>query len=293
LLTGGVGLVKRETLLEMWRPQLTSDTSGYGLGFQIGEFNGRRTIGHNGAVYGYSSSLLILPEEKLAAVVLCNEDIVIGRTQGIARRALSLLLTDGTNAEVPRPPEFDVADLTAFTGEYESLSCWARLEVGPQGLVGTISGQRTYFTPMRQSHFLADSRIENATPVVFFRNNTGEISGFTMGLQRFERVAVQDRSIPPEWNRFLGSYGPGFIPVVISERHGHLYALTENMLDYRLTPESTGVFALPAGLYTDEHVIFSTGKDGKSNAINFANMGLARLNAPLTKAGSDRPSNSC
>ena len=62
----------------------------------------------------------------------------------------------------------------------------------------------------------------------------------------------------------------------MSERHGHLYAMTENMLDYRLTPLNRHVCGLPPGMYAGEQAVFLTEADGRPRAINFANMILPR-----------------
>ena len=93
-----------------------------------------------------------------------------------------------------------------------------------------------------------------------------------MGAQRYERVPAHSRALPRHWQRFLGSYGLKFIPLIVSERHGHLYAMTENMVDYRLTPMNRNVCTLPPGMYVDEQVVFLTGKDSRAHSINFANM---------------------
>ncbi|HEY0550915.1 MAG TPA: hypothetical protein VGF13_15025, partial [Verrucomicrobiae bacterium] len=79
-----------------------------------------------------------------------------------------------------------------------------------------------------------------------------------------------------EWRAVLGSYGPRFIPVVIHERYGHLYATTENMVDYRLTPVNRNVCLLPPGMYIDEQVVFLGNRAGRVNEINFANMNFRR-----------------
>ena len=81
---------------------------------------------------------------------------------------------------------------------------------------------------------------------------------------------------PNEWAQHLGTYGPEWIPLVITERNSQLHAMTENMLDYRLTPLNRHVFALPPGLYTDERVLFDPGKDGLTHSVTFANMDLRR-----------------
>ena len=43
---------------------------GFGLGFQVLEFEGRRRIGHGGAVYGFATDLAALPDDKLGVVVI-------------------------------------------------------------------------------------------------------------------------------------------------------------------------------------------------------------------------------
>ena len=104
----------------------------------------------------------------------------------------------------------------------------------------------------------------------------GSIKGFTWGSQRFERVAATPRPLPESWRPLLGSYGPAFIPIIISERHGHLYAMTENMVDYRLTPVTPRVFGLPPGMYVDEEVVFHPGPDGAIHGLDFAGLRFSK-----------------
>jgi len=277
LIAGGAPVLKHETLNEMWRPQLTTETTGFGLGFMVGKFRNHRTIGHNGAVYGCSSSFVVLPEEKLAAVVLGNEDIVNGRIHHISDAALSLLLETKFGEKPPAAPEpYTPADLRAFAGDYESQSYWANLRIEKNALVADISGQPTRFTATGELKFTAASNLEDDTPVEFEREASGGIVGFKLGVQHFTRVPAKVASLPAAWRSFLGSYGPDFIPFVVSERHGHLYAMTENMVDYRLTPVNRNVCSFPLGMYTDEQSVFMTRPDGTPEAVNFANMWLKR-----------------
>lgn len=278
LLADGGGLVKPDTLREMWRPQLTQDKEGFGLGFIVGKFREHRTIGHNGAVYGYSSLLALLPEEKLAVVVLGNEDVANGRIHHIGDTALSLLLAAKLGEKAPPPAESSpLGDLVRFAGDYESQSFWAHLEVRDGRLLGEISGQPTRFVPTGGLSFTGHSRIDDAVAATFERDEHGTITGFKYGLiQHFTRVPANPPSLPREWRAFLGSYGPAFIPLVVSERHGHLYAMTENMSDYRLTPMNRNVCALPPGIYADEQVVFLTDTHGHPHSVNFANMLLRR-----------------
>ncbi len=277
LIAGDGGVLKTETLEQMWKPQFTEEKSGFGLAFMIGKFREHRTVGHNGAVFGHSTSFVVLPEKKIAVIVLGNEDIVNGRIRRISNFALSEMLASKFEETSPAPPApFTPQDLKIFAGDYESQSYWAKLEVRDQKLVGNLSSQPTRFTPTGELKFIADSHLEDATPVAFARDTNGNVTGFVLGAQRFQRLPARPASLPREWRAVLGSYGPKCIPTVISERHGHLYAMTENMVDYRLTPVNRNVCLLPPGMYVDEQVVFLTDKRGRVNEINFANMNFRR-----------------
>jgi len=272
-------VLKAESLAQMFTPQLTTEPTGFGLGFMVGKFRDHKTISHNGAVYGCSSSLVFLPDVKIGVVVLGNEDVVNARIGKLANLALSLMLEAKLGEKptsTPEPISLSAAEVAAFAGDYESQSYWAKLEVKGGRLVANISGQPTKLTPVEPLRFLADSRVNDATPAVFDRDGTGRVTGFSLGVQKFTRVPLNAPDIPPEWRGYFGAYGPSFIPLVVSARHGHLYAMTENMADYRLTPVNRHVFAFPPGLYVDEHLVFLTDRTGKPRSVNLANMVLRR-----------------
>jgi CubicO group peptidase (beta-lactamase class C family) len=277
---GGKGRVLTpESLGRMFTPQLTTEPTGFGLGFMVGKFRDHKTISHNGAVYGCSSSLVFLPGAKIGVVVLGNEDEVNGRIGKLANFALSLMLEvklGETPPSLPEPFSLSADALAAFAGDYESQSYWAKLEAKGGRLSANISGQPTKLTPVGPLRFLADSRVNDAASVMFERDAAGCVTGFTLGIQKFVRVPLNVPDVPAEWHAYFGSYGPSFIPLVVSARHGHLYAMTENMADYRLTPVNRHVFAFPPGLYVDEHLVFLPDRGGKPHSVNLANMVLRR-----------------
>lgn len=272
-------LLKPETLAQMFTPQLTGASDGYGLGFGIGNIQGFKVVRHNGAVYGHSTSLAFLPEAKLGVVVLSNEDIVNARISRLANLALTLMLDAKCGVKPPPVPitiPLSSDALAALAGEYESQSYWASLAVEDGRLVATMSGQPVKLRPVEPLRFLADSRMHDAQSVMFERDASGLIRGFSLGMQKFVRVPPHTPEIPREWQPYLGSYGPKFIPLIISERQGRLYAMTENMVDYRLTPVNRQVFAMPPGLYEDEYLVIQTDRRGKPHGVNLANMVLPR-----------------
>jgi hypothetical protein len=48
--------------------------------------------------------------------------------------------------------------------------------------------------------------------------------------------------------------------------------MTENMVDYRLTPVNRNVCLLPPGMYVDEQVVFLRDAKGRVRGMNYANM---------------------
>ena len=48
----------------------------------------------------------------------------------------------------------------------------------------------------------------------------GKVTGFTVAGQTFRRTEAKVATpIPKSWEKFLGSYGPDFIPLILSARH--------------------------------------------------------------------------
>lgn len=76
-LEGGISsgkLLKKETLDQMWKPFKLNDgkDSVYGLGWFIGEVNGKRRINHGGSLNGFRSEYARFPDEKMTFIVLTN-----------------------------------------------------------------------------------------------------------------------------------------------------------------------------------------------------------------------------
>lgn len=274
----GRQILSADSLKEMFTPQLMGATNGFGLGFSVGRFGYFKAVSHSGAVYGFSSSFVALPGPKVGVIVLANEDIAMGPVSKLAEAGLELLL-QAKLARVPTPKpapvKLDAAALAALAGEYESESYWAKIEVNGDKLRANIASQELDFTPVGPTKFRADGRFAHNSPVEFSRDDTSRVSFTALG-QKFSPAPSKPPPIPSAWSKFLGSYGPKFIPAVVSVRHGHLYVMTENMVDYRLTPLNRTTFAFPPGLYTDEHLVFNVDATGKARSVILANMELKR-----------------
>ncbi len=273
----GGRVLKPETLEQMWTPQLDPQ-GGFGLGFSLGEWRGRKTVGHGGAVYGHSTALVYLPVEKIGVVVLSNDDIVNGRTQYLANLALSHMLKAKLGEALPAAPRFPppAAEAAGLAGAWESQSFWMELSAGDKGLRGNLAGQPFILLPVEKDRYLLNCRLYADLPVLIERDAGGQAIALNAGPQRFTRIPADRPALPAEWRPLTGSYGPACIPLVVHEKHGRLYATTENMVDYRLTPVTRHLFSLPPGLYAKEYAVFLPADDGRPAAVELANMTLPR-----------------
>lgn len=53
-----------------------NENTGYGFGINIGKFKGKDFYGHDGAIHGYTSSMMHFPEENATIICLANHNLV-------------------------------------------------------------------------------------------------------------------------------------------------------------------------------------------------------------------------
>ena len=77
----------------LWTPRTTSagESTGYGLGFEVGALEGRRLVSHSGAQRKSRTYMALLPDDGLAVVVMCNTEGT--QLQGLTEEFLRLILT--------------------------------------------------------------------------------------------------------------------------------------------------------------------------------------------------------
>jgi serine beta-lactamase-like protein LACTB len=91
----GGKLVSPKTLEQMWMSQKTRDGQQipYGLGWRVGDHNGMKEVYHGGAAAGSSTFLYILPEKRVAIVLMANMEL-LGQKQrdDLARQIADLVI---------------------------------------------------------------------------------------------------------------------------------------------------------------------------------------------------------
>lgn len=101
--TGLLGDTALQRMVETPGSRADGTALNYAFGLQVGELGGKKRIGHGGALVGYRTAIVRLPEERWAGVALCNY-AQASPEQWINAAALKWL-------DLPRQPNDDVDEL--------------------------------------------------------------------------------------------------------------------------------------------------------------------------------------
>ena len=258
LLRGGDAILSSSSLAQMWAPAAPGAPKGYGLGFAIDALDGHRTVGHGGVVYGYASTLSILPDEGIGVILFSTLDFTNELIERLGRHALRLVLTErGKGASPRRPrrlPRVGVETAAALDGIYaapegdriELRSSGTRLDLVADGVPFEIR-------QIGPGRFLMDGRIagEGTTrpsPELSVRGD-GIVR---WGGREWRRAAVLPEPAPPALAAHLGAYGPRVMPAVLGFANGKLTCLMEYFCPHVCEPLADGRYLMHGSLYERE-----------------------------------------
>jgi CubicO group peptidase (beta-lactamase class C family)/D-alanyl-D-alanine dipeptidase len=287
---GGHGqILKPETLEQMWTLQFDKDErrtagvsrlvkpkDGFGLGFHISELEGRKSIGHGGAMYGFATELQALPKEKLGVIVVASRDVANGVTTHIAQIALQQMLAAKEGRPLPVLPETQPISLEkarTLAGRYQNGDRWLDL-LEREGHLWLLPDRGGYRLELRQlgDHLIVDDRMDYGLKI------EAQDDKLHLGGKPFERVPLTKPQLCPEkWRDLLGEYGWDHNTLVILERDGKLNALIEWFFLYPLEEVSANEFKFPEyGLYRGEKLIFTRDDKGRATRVEAANVVFER-----------------
>jgi len=283
LLAGGRGpggqVLKPETIATMWTPQFapSGQRTGFGIGFHVTEFENQRRVGHDGAIYGFATTLQVLPEAKLGVAAVANKDFANSVVDRIAEAALRgmLAVRQGTawkppEATQPVPPDL-VQRLPGRYGDGDQvLDLTARA-----GQLYLASNRHEY---RRRLRWLDDALIVDDV-LGYGQRLVPQDDGLLVNgatCQRRERPAAAP--VPERWRGLIGDYGWDHNTLTIRvNADGQLEALIEWFAAYPLAEVSENVFRFPNwGLYDGERLIFTRGDDGRATRVQAASVGFER-----------------
>lgn len=278
LFSGGMGLhgqvLKKESLEKMWKIQFdkNDDKSGFGIGFFVSQFEGKRKIGHNGAVYGFATDLSALPDDKLGVIVCSAKDVSNKVTSRIAETVLKHMLAVRAGKPLPaiektEPVPLELARKVA--GRYEADK--AKMDVYQR------DGRLWVFPP--NSGLKVELR--KFGDQLIMDDLTGWGTKVTVGADTLKGTKLlwrrspnaRPEPCPKKWAGLIGEYGPDHNILYILEKDGQLHALIEWVFLYPLTEEPANVFKFPDyGLYHGDKIVFKRDASGEATEADAASV---------------------
>lgn len=275
LFNGGRGprtqVLKGETLEQMWVPQFAKpgQKQGFGLGFAVSELDGHRVIGHGGAIYGFATEVVGMPEDKLGVVTVTTMDAANAVTNIVARQALRMMLAMRTGKPLPQ-----LESATPVSAEF-ARKLAGRYGEGDEGLdlmdrEGTLHMlpvQGGFESQLRSSGdaLVPDGRlaIDPDTKIIPMDG------GIRVGDKLLKRVELPRPSAEPEqFAGLIGQYGWDHDVLYVLEKHGKLAVLIEWFEYDPLEQQSSDTFRFPGrGLYDGETAVFTRDASGRATQV--------------------------
>ncbi|HKV75713.1 MAG TPA: serine hydrolase [Gemmatimonadales bacterium] len=275
LFAGGRGVVSPDVLSSMLQPQ-AGPSSPFGLAFELGSLEGHRTAGHGGVAFGYATTVLTVPEQKLGVVVVATQYWTNAVTDRIARETLRMAMAAKAGASLPRieQPDSVPAELARrLAGHYGSGEGAVDLEFEFDRLFATWSsgGPRSEVRLLGDT-LVTDDRVSYGRRLLPL--GTRLVSGRDTLMKVVER---QPPAAPARWEGLIGEYGPPYGPLVILERDGRLVAQRAMIIFYPLSEMGRDTFQFPPqGLYDGERVVFIRDSSGRAIGANQGGVVLPR-----------------
>ncbi|MEX2283096.1 MAG: serine hydrolase [Gemmatimonadota bacterium] len=291
----GNQIVSKATLDEMWRPQFSpaGTTTGFGLGFFVGEFGGQRVVRHGGAIYGFATELAALPDQKLGVVVVATMDVANVISERIANRALSRMqFADyGINVREPSLALPGTARARQLEGRYVKGAQIVELHARGEHLyldTGRNSARMDLWQQAGSDTLIANDALTYGLKVVpistagapsAIPDPRSAIRAVVVGRDTLIRADLTSApaSASAAWQPLIGEYGWDHNTLYILEKEGRLHALIEWFFEYPLEPMGRDTFKFPNyGLYDGEKVIFRRDATGRVTAAEAASVSFAR-----------------
>jgi len=279
-MTGNGPLIQPATLEQMWSPQFPNPEGWvFSLGFVVRQFEGRRMVGHGGAIYGFATTLDLLPEDKLGVVVIATKDAVNAFTERIGEETLRGVLAQrsGKPLDVPEPTGPVPAELgRKLAGRYGAGEDAVDLSYldGKLSLLPVVGGEQL---ELRQS----GGGLISVGVMGYGVKVTPVANGIELRSKNLPKVEVgQPAGLPEKWKGLIGEYGWDHDILYVFEKDGHLNVLIEWMEFDPLTQVTEDVYKFPThGLYDGEQAIFA--RDASGNATQVKVSGVVFKRRPI------------
>jgi len=270
-------LIQPATLEQMWSPQFANSADGvFGLGFMVRSFEGRRLVGHGGAIYGFATSLNLLPEDKLGVVVIATKDSVNAVTERISEEVLRAVLAqrEGKPVKLPTGTEpVPPALARSLVGRYGSGDRAFDLTYlnGRLNLLKISGGEQLELRKLGND-LITDGAMGYGLKLTITADGIG------VGENILPKVPVpMPAQVPARFQGLIGEYGWDHDVLYVFEKDGRLNVLIEWFEFDPLDQESENVFNFPKhGLYDGEKAIFTRDESGNATQVQVSGVVFKR-----------------
>jgi CubicO group peptidase (beta-lactamase class C family)/D-alanyl-D-alanine dipeptidase len=270
-------LLKPATLGEMWSAQFPkSGGRVFGLGFVVGSLDGHRMVGHGGAIYGFATTLDVLPDDKLGVVVTATEDVANAVTDRIAAETLRLVLAQRAGKPMNLPGATSPVSREAgrrIAGRYGDGDSAVELTyLGGKLSVLSVDGGEQDELRRSGNDFVVDGILGYGTTVAPVAN------GIRIGSKTLPRASIAKPGDTSEkWKGLIGEYGWDHDILYVFEKEGRLCVLIEWVEYDGLSQASENVFNFPGrGLYDGEKAIFTRDTTGAATQVQVSGVVFKR-----------------
>ena len=294
---GGGRVLSRASLEAMWAPQFVAPgvETGYGIGFEVRRLDGHRAVGHGGAIYGFATELLTLPDDSIGVVVTASLDAANGLTRHVADAAARMLLDlrgGGELREADSTSAVPQARALGLIGRYVGRTMTMDLDEFEGGLYAALRTPSSR-VELRVPQDAAAGDLIADDPLSYGRRvrvlDGGRLVVASDTLRRIptptsEIIPIQTprpAAARPELVSLIGEYGYDSNILYIREKDGKLNALVDWFLEYPLERVSPNRYRFPRwGFYDGEDVAFERDAKGAATAVVAGGVRLKRRPLP-------------
>jgi CubicO group peptidase (beta-lactamase class C family)/D-alanyl-D-alanine dipeptidase len=278
--TGSGALLEPKTIEQMWSPQFPNPGGRvFGLGFIVRSLDGHRLVGHGGAIYGFATTLDLLPEDKVGVVVIATKDAANAVTERIGEETLKLILDQraGKPLTLPEATRAVPAEIgRALVGRYGTGDDALEISYldGRLGILKLLGGEQLELRKLGD-----DLIVDGVTGYGIKVAPTA--GGIQVGSKTLTRVpAPKPGGSVAKFQGLTGEYGWDHDVLYVFEKDHQLNVLIEWFEFDRLTQVSDDIFNFPArGLYDGEKAIFT--RDAAGNATQVQVSGVVFKRRPI------------
>jgi CubicO group peptidase (beta-lactamase class C family) len=281
----GTQIVPASIVEETWTPQLPIGPEmpkvSYGLGWMIGEVDGRRVIHHGGNIDGFGAMVGFFPDDNIGFVLLTNTTANALQSEMAGLVNETMLKAWSAAAPPPDPEQFE-----PFLGRYFFEPMNANMTVLVQNgvLAVDVPGQMIYDLKPPDENGRRVFAITDAIAVSFQQEADGRVTlmrmeqgGLTFELPR-EGVIIPQEISPEDASKYLGRYRADMLKseMTVLHRNGRLAIDVPGQMiyDLRLPDEqSRWVFRASDGI----SIIFSNDDAGAVTGLTMFQSGMEFL----------------